>query len=208
MSYLNIPAPTDILAVSQGQIQTNFALLLTDIARDHIPMTDPVVNDRGKHKFVEYFRNVVGFSPSPAGAAVTDSYTWTMPDAPGIGGITQLFWRRKGGGATVQLTGPDPLNATPGFTFLPGRLLMMWGKVTVTAPDTGFPVNFAALGLPDFSAVPYSIQVSMLGILAQHFNIAFIEAGTAANTGFSVATTAAATVPTPRTIFWLAIGPA
>jgi len=46
------------------------------------------------------------------------------------------------------MSGPDPVVATPGYTFLPGGILLQWGlNGTAGNTSTTFPVAFTALYL-------------------------------------------------------------
>jgi len=152
MSYLNIPAATDTLAVSQGQIQTNFALINVDVGRNHVPMTDTTVINRGRHKFVEYLVQTI--DPVPAGAAAGDSYLYTKD----VAGVTQLFWQRVGD-TPVQMTEANPVPAAIGFTFLPGKLLLQWG--TLSMPFTDGSQSALIPFTPNFSAAPFAINATV-----------------------------------------------
>jgi hypothetical protein len=110
-----IPQPGDIPSQSQGQILTNFAQLNTIFANNHVAFNHAVVGARGMHNYVQLITQAV----APSVVGISGLYTLT-PASP------NLYWQRSGG-AAVQMTGRDPLNAQSGYTFLPGGLLLQWG---------------------------------------------------------------------------------
>ena len=82
MVYLpNIPQPGDTLAASQPRILGNFQEIDTDIAHDHVALTDATVAQRAKHNKVSMPQQVA----DPTSTA-TESifYTKQNPTAPHI----------------------------------------------------------------------------------------------------------------------------
>ena len=196
----DMPKATQTLAITQQPINNNFLAIDDSIGRNHEP---PSVNTavKGKHKFVEF--ELQSGAPAPVtGTAPTDviMYTRTTTSSAVPGGESEIRFIRNGGNS-VQLTGIEPVNATPGYTFLPGKMLMQWGSVSVPAANVPVTITYP---IP-FSGVAYSIQVSQTRPNAGTGNQLFIST-TTPNTATQL--TLAQTGSNPHGAFWLAIGPA
>ena len=157
MVYIpTIPNPGDTLAGSQPQIRGNFSEINTDFARNHVALTDATVANRGKHNVVEF--NIQAADPVLI-ATEGELYTKSVAATP------QMFWKRFGGTA-VQMTATDPaITVVPGIikgrTFLPGGLLLQYGnQVIVHGVVTTITYQ------TDFSAPPYSLQLTIEGSVA------------------------------------------
>lgn len=139
-------ASGDTLVGSRDAIRTNFTILQTVLNENHVDIDE---TGAGKHSFLQM--------PEQSSAPATDSnegglYT-KVADS-----VTNLFFRQESSGDEIQLTAAQtPLAATAGNTFLPGGLLLQWGKVA--SPSTSGQVTFPEA----FSAEPYSIQVTSQG---------------------------------------------
>jgi hypothetical protein len=136
-----IPQAGDIPSQSQPQILENFGQANTLFNVNHYTFNDPTVANRGKHRYIVMPRLAAG----PALAA--DEGSLFTKD---IGG-TSLCWQRFGG-PEVRLYGPDPTLANPGRVYLPGGVLIQWGR-ELNVPGTGNSV--VAYSTP-FAAV-YSV---------------------------------------------------
>lgn len=188
----NIPQPTDLLSNSQGQILANFNKANSSFGINHYPFDNGTVNN-GKHLKVEL--PTTGAPGSVASELVL--FSGTTPSLR-----TALFYQRDNSGTgPFQLTGIDPLNATSGYTFLPGSLLIQWGQVS--PPGSGgtviFPIPF------DGVTPPYSLTFG-LGILgASSAHAAWVDTGqTFDNTKFTYKIDV--TIGAPGYLFWMAIG--
>lgn len=121
MAYTNnIPASTDLISTSQGQIQANFTAIDSGttgtgigFARNHITMTDGT--NGGLHNRVDYYQAVS--SPSISGF-VSSAYAKTVTHA-------ELFY--KNATQDMQVTN-SLLTAASGEGMLPGGLQIRSGS--------------------------------------------------------------------------------
>lgn len=115
MAYnATIPAPTDQLNVSQGQIFNNFAAISTLVNVNHVDFNTA---DQGKHKFVTFPEQV---SPPTAGA--TEVILYSAQSA--FSSRTELIYQSAGDLINLELTA-GILNS-PGWSYLPSGLLLKW----------------------------------------------------------------------------------
>ena len=187
-------ASGDTLVASRDAIRTNFTTLETVLNANHV---DIDASGEGKHKFMQMPEQ----SSAPTTASNEGGLYTKEADS-----VTNLFFRQEnsggGGGTEIQLTAAQaPTVATNGSTFLPGGLLMQWGKVTT--PGISGQVTFPEA----YSAAPYSINIT-----AQ---------GSAVGVGSTAIPRVSSTIPTTTTfnytgfgtlapdfLYWMAIGPA
>jgi hypothetical protein len=140
----NIPAATDQLSVSQGDLQGNFQALNTAVGVDHYL---PGVANDGKHKQV----TLPVQSPVPTFAAgEVGVYNFLDP----VSGVNQLYVTfQDGTNAPISAS----KGATDGYTYLPSGLLIKWGSASPSGEQT---VNYAVgADIPVFTAV-YSASVT------------------------------------------------
>lgn len=187
MTYQPRPnASGDTLVGSRDPIRTNFQIIEDDFAINHVGFDE---SGEGKHKFLQM--------PEQASAPTTAANEGALYTKEN-NSITTLFWRNESNGDEIALTtSQSPTSSTNGATFLPGNILMQWGKVV--APGTSGQVTFTET----FGAAPYSIQVTL-----------------ERTSGNQTATVSNSTVPTTTTfnylssssgsefLYWIAIGPA
>ena len=155
----NIPQPTDRPADSQAELLNNFQALKVFVDRNHVNIVDPTTNtSEGKHKFVQM--------PNQ-GSAPTTNGTEGAVYVKSAGGRSALFWRQQSNGTEVQMTNRVPQLSTDGYTFLPGGLLLQWGRVTATTTTTNisFPVTFTTV-----YQVVATFQTSGTGFLNKKWN--------------------------------------
>jgi len=127
----NIPAPTDRLSVSQGQMQQNFSALDTVFGENHIPFSTPT--DAGEHTKIT-INEPLGADPGATGAKA-QVYTKTVL------GNSELFFQNSTN--IQQLTGTS--NASPeGSSTLLGGAIIKWGKRASVPSGTSivFPIPF------------------------------------------------------------------
>lgn len=190
----NIPQIIDVPSASQPQILTNFFQANTLFALNHYAFNDATVALRGKHKIVVLPEQVAGpVTTATEGAIYTKS----------VGGEPNLFWRRRNSGNEIQMT----TNITPatsvvgttrrGTSFLPGGLIINYGWQLVNG-SVATPVAY----LQPFSAVAYSIQVSIERDSGSAQQTYIVETTSTAN-GFSVFSTTGGA----HYVYWFAIGP-
>ena len=188
----NIPRATDNLNVSQGDIQGNFLTANTIMAINHYPF-DNTSADKGKHKFVDM--PILAALPSIA-SGDGGLYTKTVSSQ------SQLFYAADGNITEYQMTRVIPASVgtfatNPGWTFLPGGLIMQYGSKS--NPGTSGSVLFTPN--IDFPTACFYVFLQL-----QHSssgNESATVQPTPTTTGFSYRTTSsgASTI-----LYWWAIG--
>jgi len=135
----NIPQPSDRPSDSQDDLLNNFLALKVFLDRNHVAILDPTTGtSEGKHKFMQMPEQAA----APA-SAVDEGALYTKQASA----ITNLFWRLENSGTEVQMTNIAPSLAATGYTFLPGGLLLQWGRTTLTGASTtiSFPTAFSTV---------------------------------------------------------------
>lgn len=150
MSYNpNIPQAADFISQSQQALLTNFGVLDTAFTVNHTAL--PLAPSQGKHKFVSMYEQAA----DPVTAA--NEIAIYTKDAGGVIG-TREYLRQEGNGAVFQISGPTPLAAVNGYTYLPGGLIYQWG--VGTASPAGF-ANLLPLAFPTtFFAVVITVRTA------------------------------------------------
>ncbi len=147
----NIPTGLINLDVDYKNIQNNFSQLDTTFGKNHFTYSNATSNN-GKHTFVQMVKSAA----IPAGLSANEGTLYTkMPAA-----VTNLYYSPDNTSDEYQMTRtetanfatfgtntnyPVPVvNQDGGWTFLPGGLLLQYGKMTETAhnTNTGTPVVF------------------------------------------------------------------
>jgi hypothetical protein len=144
----NIPQATDLISGSQNDLLQNFQAVDAAWNINHDDFNSAT---QGKHKFVE-MPNQAGI---PAGAANQMTF---YSDA--TSGQSELYLKRDNAGTPVQMSGPAISNATNGWSFLPGGLLIQWGVVLPIAPATSVADPVTLTYPTAFSAPAYSVTVT------------------------------------------------
>ena len=127
-----IPLSTDFLSTSQGDIKTNFTLLNSYFAIDHVAFN--AGSNQGQHKQIT-FNNVLAVDPAKI-TPIASLYTKT------VNAKSQLFYQND---ALVtdayQLTGPVTVGAT-GSTTLLGGIILKWGSAPGVSGTATFTTPF------------------------------------------------------------------
>lgn len=187
----SIPQPNDLLSDSQGDILQNFSAANTSFGINHYPFDNATVNN-GKHKYVSLPPQVS--SPATASNELA-LFTKTLSS-----GIALFLTRNNSTSFDVQLTTSSiqqPLSANNGMTFLPGGLLLQWGRFD---PNSTILVSFPV----PFSAVPYSVQLTMSVDNNSTFRPPSVSTGSLTANGFTYEGSVNTHI---NPIFWVAIGP-
>ena len=141
-----IPAASDLISVSQAQIQNNFEQLNTQFGGavpasggDHDGFYNGTGNGSGMHNQVTFTADQTAPSLTRNGVlGVSGLYTNT------VSALSQLFFQNTSG--SIQLTGAATI-ATPGSVTLPGGIILKWGSFNITATSasvvfsTAFPAH-------------------------------------------------------------------
>jgi len=135
-----IPAAADDPSVSQGQMLTNFAQANTLFGVNHVNFDSSLpagvgAGNAGKH----YAVTIIDQAAAPVTAA-NECALYSLA----TGGDSTLWFSKESAGTAIQMTGPDPVIASPGQTFLPGGIILKWGTAVVNTGGTavGFAVAF------------------------------------------------------------------
>lgn len=195
MSYQpNIPVATDDPSVSQSTIQSNFGTINTAFSVNHVALGSG--GSQGKHNFVEM--------PNQGSAPTTISgegtlYTKAVSDHAST--ASQLFYTQDASGKEYQLTRTltapfASFSANPGWSFLPGGLLIQWGTNTSASGTTiTFPVSF--------SSACYSVQMT---VTQNTTNRHFAYARSTSMTSFVTTQLDSGGSAETNTFSWIAIG--
>lgn len=176
-----IPGPNDILSQSQAQIQTNFSQANTIFDVNHVTFDNATVAERGKHRKVDFKRIAA------PGSVANEAVIYQKAS----GGSSNLFMQRDGVGTEIQLTGPNPVIAGNGTTFLPGGMILNYG--TVVGAVAGNTATFA-------TPFPNNVFSITLGIGDTSTNrMATVSAVTLTNCLIKCSAG-------PNTIYYMAIG--
>ena len=147
----SIPTVTVKFSADYLNIQGNFSVLDTSYGINHFAFSN-TSSRKGKHKFVDMpFLNTSPSDTTPPTSLI-----------PGDGGLyvaipiskAELFYSNDASGRAFQMTNTNAAGASgfatfaenPGWTFLPGGLIMQWGSVASTTTgsftDQIFPIPF------------------------------------------------------------------
>lgn len=144
----NIPAATDLISVSQGQIQTNFQTLNTGFGIDHFEYDNATI-DRGKHKHVSWVDQTGTIPTAVANELVAYGVT--------TGGVTTIRYQ-KDNNATVFTLNPIKAYARVGGTGVNGlQTLTAGSNFNVTSVSRTGITWTVTLTQPMSSATNYSI---------------------------------------------------
>ncbi len=178
----NIPASTDILSDSQSDIQQNFNLANEFFGTDHVDFV--ASSDNGKHNHSTY---------PEQGSDATTLDNENAIYAKEVGGNTRLFLRQETNGTIIQLTGRDPILAIDGLTFLPGGILLQWGR-------TGVVGDSVVVSYPEAFSTVFNVQITAISC---PINSEYSTQGNPGNISFIVSKTGGGA---NVAIQWLAIG--
>ena len=141
-----IPQPSNLISNSQAQILGNFAQLNAQFGVDHNPFYTGSTNGNGHHVQVT-------FDNAPSAPSPTGTVSVVYPQL--VGSNQELFFSNASSEYSstgkTQLTGPSLLNAN-GYAFLPGGILMKWGRFNGAPGNNTFTFPTGA-SIPVFSAI-------------------------------------------------------
>ena len=132
----NIPFASNNPSVDQPKMQTNTNSIDSIIAVDHHTFND---NDGGTHKQVQLSATpgINGTVPSGLSGSYQTLY------ASVTNGAGEL-WLARGVSNHLQLTGPGvPVATTSGSSFLPGGMVIQWGKISSAFKNVLTSANFS-----------------------------------------------------------------
>ncbi len=185
----NIPASGNLPAADQPNLQTNTNSINSIIDVDHYPFGTGI---DGQHKYLHMKQGAL-----PPGGVTGTGLFYTQAS----NGATQLYYSNGSTGNEYQLTRVNNANfgtfaTNPGWTFLPGGLLMQWGTDTKA---TGGTVTFPFA----FTSSVYSIQIT---VNENNNNRHTVFVKTSSMSNFTVASRDSSGNDESNTFFWVAIG--
>lgn len=207
MSYTqNIPISGDSLGGTRDRIRTNFQVIDTTLAVNHVAFGGAA--GQGKHKFLQM--------PEQASAPTTAVNEGGFYTKEGTSPAeTNLFFRAEdsggGGGYEYQLTHVDnSLTASfstdagtdsSGWTFLPGGLLLQYGIRTMAAKGTETTITYPK----PFATAVYSITIGNITAEGNSpgENNQFVKEGTVGLTTFQMVNSSSSSA---RKVYWMAVG--
>jgi len=138
-----IPNPGDYLAESQPEIRTNFNLLNTYFGINHVEFD--AAGDNGKHIFATFIQQGVHPAGDPA-TIVDEVAVYAKELTYGAPPVTEetLYLRKENNGTVIQISGPDPIIADPGSTYLAGGIIIKWGFGPIGTGAAGTVLGFAS----------------------------------------------------------------
>ncbi len=176
----NIPASTDQLSVSQGDIQGNFQNVKSLIDANHVTFN---ALGAGKHFKV----SLPAQSPAPTfDAGEVGLYSFLNPTTAKnelyINKTNQATVKQIPATASVLSITAAPGSGTAGWTYLPSGILLRWGTIS---GQTGYAVQtVTGSGFPGFTQI-LNVQVTPFATGTSDANIAVTFAGIVSNTSFA-----------------------
>jgi hypothetical protein len=189
-----VPQATQKLATTQAPILSNFQAINELINTNHVSFSD-VVN-YGKHNLTTF--PLQSILPTTS-AGQMSIYCAAAATVNGM----ELFYQYPSNGTRVQLTpvvssGADAAN--PGYTTMPGGVIMKWGTATGLVPGANtilFPVGG---GIPAYTTSVFTVQYTPGSTNANSVPGPYINNITLSQFQFNVPVT------TASTIYWISIG--
>ena len=119
----NEPLPDEFLSTSQINFLYNFRNLYNAFFINHVPLD--AASGAGNHKVIQMLEQPI---PLQTGVGEISLYSKDVSDQ-----TDQLFMRYQGNGTEFQFTNYQiyTLSENQWFTFLPGKLLIYFGVVTI-----------------------------------------------------------------------------
>lgn len=172
----NIPAASDILQVSQGDLQQNFQSLAPAFNENHVNLNSA---GAGKHSVVDFSQQ--------SGDPATDATDYAIYSKL-VSGALELFARKPSSGTVYQLSKGTPvINSGSGTTYLPGGLILKYasstignGTTPITFPSPAFTSLFVLIPVIENSGIPiiisnksgsgFSVSISLTGGATQTFS--------------------------------------
>lgn len=184
----NIPLGTDFLSTSQGDLLGNNQWMPAAMGKDHIinpAGSDSTVALEGRHQQVS-FNDRASVLAVPGG---TNGIIWHNAN--------ELWWR-GGANAGVQLTRGNPgiLNASTGYSFLPGGLVIQWGNQNIGGSGATITFPFT------FVANPYSVVIGPVSSSTDDKTMSIVDGQVGVNK-FKVQYSGSSHF---TKIYWIAIG--
>jgi hypothetical protein len=166
-----IPTGNVKLNIDYSAVQTNFQQLDTQFSVDHIPFSSTTGSPpNGYHQSIHYNPQSTTVTNAPNNYTSAAQYPQGVPATTagfgqlfssqvndGINVDTGLYWL-SGAGRQIALTRNFvPVKANNGVTFLPGGLILQWGRQAIASAANGTTFNW-----PIAFTTFYSATVSVI----------------------------------------------
>ena len=188
----NVPQPPQFVSASQPVFLANNQTLDNVFGKNHFKFSDGTGN-AGRHTFVEMVERTV----IPSGLINGEGTLYTKNTSG-----TQLYFTDGSTGKEYQMTRTTNASfatfaaSNPGWSFLPGGLLIQWGdKVT---PGGSGSVTFAR----SFTNPPFSVTLLPRAAAGGHSAFTYYLVGAPTAAGFSYA----GTTTFSTDLYYIAIG--
>lgn len=196
MTYTkNIPVSGDSLGGTRVRINTNFQEIFNLIAINHVGFN---TTGKGKHKFVQ-MPSLGNADTLPSGLILGEGTLYTNT----VSSRSELYYTPDASGNVYQMTRCSTGSyasfaaANPGWTFLPGGLLLQYGAKN--SPGTSGTINFPRA----FSSAYYSITFGISRSASSSTQNVYVDNSVPVSTS-SFAYTSTSNNSDP--IYWMAIG--
>lgn len=192
----NVPQATDLISVSQGDLLTNFQQIGTVFDVDHVALDNATSANRGKHDKSTYVEQASDPTTSANEVAVYSKDNGS--------GASDLYLRRESNGNVIRMSSGTPTASQNGYSFLPGGILIQWGRSTIAGSASTQAITFPTA----FSGTAYVVDVTPYASPITGSSPREIGASSITSTGFT-AESFNGSVPGGGVPFgWIAIGPA
>jgi len=152
MPLINVPLTGQSLDVTRNPINTNFSIINTAFAVNHVQYTDGSGN-QGFHQFIQF--------PAGTSVGVTNNGTNQVAlysNAGTTSGVPELFFQRNNLAANTGYAITEGINLQLGFTTWPCGTIVKWGTAAVTGLTTVVTYNGGLSG-PAITT-PFHIQLT------------------------------------------------
>lgn len=198
MSLYNPNVPTGLIALNQDyqNIRNNFTQLNTTYGTDHIPY-DNTTSQNGYHKVVHMVPNV----GNPAAVAgIGELYCRTVND--GINNDQELFYQTGAGRVILLTRNFVPTVTANGATFLPGGLILNYGRIAISANPTLTTVTFTQA----YSSAANVFSITLTRITdatSTTANEVRVSENSVTATNFKISSSSSSS---SNEVYWMAIG--
>lgn len=214
MSYNpNIPTGSVELNTDYQNIQDNFKSLDKIFGVDHVKFSTGVNN--GFHTIVHFLQfsgltvnpsNPKNYPPTVPATIPFTGQLFTCGCNDGYSTDKALFYLNGNGGVTQLTSNFSPAdNNLGGYTFLPGGLVIQWGRLKLNSRGSYTNVVFATNNI-NFANNVLSINLTILydsNTASPSGTSIYVVPGTESKTGFSISNTSSSSSLTAE---WIAIG--
>ena len=181
-NYTNdIPEATHNPSTDQPDMKINTNSIDSIIAVDHYSFEE--ANLDGTHRQVQLRDTAGGNGTIPAGL---QGNGWETIYSSATAGSGELWFVRGASATGIQLTGPGtPLTGDNGYTFLPGGILLQWGRKSLSGTgQQNVTINYLAEGNIAMPNDTFIAVATLRNSSASTTNNPTVSIGTRTSAGF------------------------